>query len=521
MAARRVLRRAGFAVTGTAVGGGIGATVFAAKDESFGRGLKFWSMVTPAVVQYFYTHYTVTDEALRDEAFAALHEKYAPLAKTVVLELRGLYVKFGQLAASRAELVPRAYRDAFSDCMDKVPPFPEADVRAILDNELPGGLDGNFAAFDFVPCGAASIGQAHRARLHDGREVVVKVQYPNVGALFDVDFRNMCTLASLADADLAKLVRKVETQFREELDYAQEMQNCRYLHDRVTGVFPNVAVPMPLEPLSTPHVITMDYLPGPRLDLALKDLNVAPVEPGAVVAQIESARSSGASSSPPERASVWEGSGPQAGSVVPAEVSWKLRVFARVAQVVGLEWFWRTLRLVDWLRGRVSLDAHRILRDLLEVHGFEVFSCDLFNGDPHAGNILLLPDGRLGLIDYGQCRRLTPETRNGLARLIIAISDDDAVAIHDCFTKLGLRTQNNDVYFTAHLAKLIFGKLEAKFFDRQFHVDLHARDKVERFPPELFFVYRCSSLIRSLAFSLRHDVSVAEHWRPFAQACLQ
>lgn len=507
-------------MTGTAVGGGIGVTLLARTDERFERALKFWSMVTPAVVHYFYTHYTVADEALRDEAFTALHDRYAPLAKEVVLELRGLYVKFGQLAASRAELVPRAYRDAFSACMDKVPPFPEADVRAILDKELPGGMDGNFAAFDFVPCGAASIGQAHRATLRDGREVVVKVQYPNVGDLFDVDFGNMCTLAGWADKDMAALVRKVEVQFREELDYEKELKNCRYLHDRVSGVFPNVVVPTPLEPLSTPHVITMTYLPGPRLDLALKDLNVAPVEPGALVAQVEGARA--ASSPPVERASVWEGAGAKAGSSIEApEQSWKLRLFATAARVVGIGFFWRAARFVDWLRGRATLESHRILRELLEVHGFEVFNCELFNGDPHAGNILLLPDGRLGLIDYGQCRRLTPETRTNLARMIVAIADDDAAAIHDCFTKLGLKTQNNDVYFTAHLAKLIFGKLEAKFFDRQFHVDLHARDKVEFFPPELFFVYRCSSLIRSLAFSLRHDVSVAEHWRPFAQAYLQ
>ena len=81
-----------------------------------------------------------------------------------------------------------------------------------------------------------------------------------------------------------------------------------------------------------------------------------------------------------------------------------MRLFATAARVVGIGFFWRAARFVDWLRGRATLESHRILRELLEVHGFEVFNCELFNGDPHAGNILLLPDGRLGLIDYGQSR---------------------------------------------------------------------------------------------------------------------
>merc|ERR1740138_1240959 len=71
-----------------------------------------------------------------------------------------------------------------------------------------------------------------------------------------------------------------------------------------------------------------------------------------------------------------------------------------------------------WTRRQISepLNGPRLARSLFEVHGHEIFQNGLFNSDPHAGNVLLLPDGRLGLLDYGAVMRLTIEQRTSIAR---------------------------------------------------------------------------------------------------------
>ena len=113
--------------------------------------------------------------------------------------------------------------------------------------------------------------------------------------------------------------------------------------------------------------------------------------------------------------------------------------------------------------------------------GFQILAMPggLFNADPHPGNILVMPDGRLGLIDYGQCKRLTQETRAKLAKLLVLVANgasDEEVAA--AFRAMGLQTQNDEDGFMADFARLIFGRLKGQIMDRQWHRKLHGRDKV-------------------------------------------
>ena len=71
------------------------------------------------------------------------------------------------------------------------------------------------------------------------------------------------------------------------------------------------------------------------------------------------------------------------------------------------------------------LDIQKILREIVQIHGYEILIDGCFNGDPHPGNILLLKDGRYGLIDYGQVKRINRDECVNLAKLIIALSDRD------------------------------------------------------------------------------------------------
>src|ERR1700754_2442743 len=90
------------------------------------------------------------------------------------------FVKIGQLLSSRADLLPAEFLKPLSRLQDKVKPFPYQDVQFIVENEPGEKISKLFTFFDPEPMAAASLGQVHRANLHDGRSVVVKIQRPNI-----------------------------------------------------------------------------------------------------------------------------------------------------------------------------------------------------------------------------------------------------------------------------------------------------------------------------------------------------
>merc|ERR1719356_1979553 len=112
--------------------------------------------------------------------------------------------------------------------------------------------------------------------------------------------------------------------------------------------------------------------------------------------------------------------------------------------------WWRGFWLLRELRSHVSL--------LLDVQGYQIFVNGVFNGDPHPGNILRMPDGRLGLIDYGNVKRLDLRSRARLGRLIIALADGDRTAAVAHARELGFRTRRNDPEVLFRLAQLSFDR---------------------------------------------------------------
>lgn len=128
---------------------------------------------------------------------------------------------------------------------------------------------------------------------------------------------------------------------------------------------------------------------------------------------------------------------------------------------------------------------------------------------------------KIGLIDYGQCKRLNPKERVQIAQLILSIANKDSdakIAAH--FRALGIQTQNDSNRFLAEFGRLMFGSFESKHLDHSWHRDLHKEDKVVYFPRELSMVYRTSLLLRGLAMSLQFNPSVGEEWRHHAQAAI-
>jgi ubiquinone biosynthesis protein len=182
------------------------------------------------------------------------------------------FIKLGQLLSSRADLVPEAFRKPLSRLQDKVKPFPYQDVECIIERELGVKISKLFTHFDTTPIAAASLGQVHRAALHDGRSVVVKVQRPNIREQIREDFAALEEIAKVLHRhtefgqrhELLKVLEEFENTIAHELDYKREASNLQTL-SRNMREFKGIRIPRPVEDYTTEKVLTMDFIEGTKI----------------------------------------------------------------------------------------------------------------------------------------------------------------------------------------------------------------------------------------------------------------
>ena len=182
------------------------------------------------------------------------------------------FIKLGQLASTRADLVPPAYVEALSRLQDNVEPFPYEQVEQIVTSELGVRLSKAFQAFDPVPLAAASLGQVHRATLRTGAEVVVKVQRPGIRGRIAEDMDALSELAEFFDrhteAGRRYQAGEVLGEFRKtllaELDYRREADNLTRLKENLQGFY-RILVPAPVPDYTTSRVLTMERVRGRKI----------------------------------------------------------------------------------------------------------------------------------------------------------------------------------------------------------------------------------------------------------------
>lgn len=148
---------------------------------------------------------------------------------------------------------------------------------------------------------------------------------------------------------------------------------------------------------------------------------------------------------------------------------------------------------------------------------------------PQQGNILLLREGdgrpALGLIDYGQVKQLTKETRHLFAKLVIALDDDDKDQIVKLMKEAGMKTKTMNPEVIYLYAKVAYAEINDQILGGKhvqlFMEDLENRDPVVQLPKELLMVSRCTLLLRGLAQALHQNRNVASSWRPIAERVLR
>ena len=163
------------------------------------------------------------------------------------------------------DVVPELYRKELSVLQNGVPPKPPHEVHAMIAEQLGKSVGELFATFDDKPVGSASIGQVHRATLKDGRDVVVKVQYPEVRQLFESDFTQLVGACYFWRPEALNEMREFRRQFMCEFDFRREARVMRQIRSNLGSQFPNVVVPKPINELIADNVLVMTRLPGGSL----------------------------------------------------------------------------------------------------------------------------------------------------------------------------------------------------------------------------------------------------------------
>jgi predicted unusual protein kinase regulating ubiquinone biosynthesis (AarF/ABC1/UbiB family) len=198
------------------------------------------------------------------------HERAARAVLACALDMRGVIIKVCQAVATRADVFPKPFVDILKQCHDAVPARDFDVVKGVVEAELGKPLDAVFGEFARTPIASASLAQVHRARLLDGREVAVKVQYPGLEALVDLDLTNVrraCRVYEYFDPQpiaLLPLLTEITDHLAMELDFCREADNA----DRVRAIFPpgeGVVVPEMHREWSSRRVITMELVDGIKI----------------------------------------------------------------------------------------------------------------------------------------------------------------------------------------------------------------------------------------------------------------
>jgi ubiquinone biosynthesis protein len=271
----------------------------------------------------------------------------------------GMFVKMGQMASTRPDLLPPDTIAALAKLQTQVMPEPEASMRPLIEAELGAAVDEVFAEFDWSPVAAASIAQVYRARLRSGEAVIVKAQRPGVAELVRRDSMVLLRLAASvernspygAEHHVFDVARQFTVDLQRELDFRIEARNTEDIRTNMAAM-PEIRVPVVHAGLSTARVMVQE-----RLD-------------GAPLSDFEAVE-------------------------------------------------------------KLGVDRDGTADTLLRAALRQMMVDGVFHADLHPGNVMLLDDGSIGLVDFGNVGRLDPLLQSSLRHMLVATGLRDAALLRE------------------------------------------------------------------------------------------
>lgn len=232
-------------------------------------------MLTRVVASYrlWGTRSAFLPSGMQEAALTALHRKNAQRFRKTSLEQGGAFLKIGQILSSRPDLLPAAWVEELAALQDQARPETFEALRGVIEDEFGAPLEDLFQSFDREPLAAASIGQVHRARLADGREVAVKIQRPGLDEVIELDLALLKVFidsvrGALPPMDFHTIIEEIQRTVRDELDYRGEARAMRQVRALLADK-PALAVPATVDALCGRRVLTSEFIHGRKLTSAL------------------------------------------------------------------------------------------------------------------------------------------------------------------------------------------------------------------------------------------------------------
>jgi predicted unusual protein kinase regulating ubiquinone biosynthesis (AarF/ABC1/UbiB family) len=394
------------------------------------------------------------DDSEQEAMGAAEYEEYRQLGRWLRTQLTSLgptFIKIGQTLSTRADLVPLPTMLELSLLQEEVEAAPYEVARAAITRDLGKAPEHLFAKFDPNPIAAASLSQAYKAVLYDGRDVVVKVQRPN---LTQIITRDVETLGAVADevmrypsmcrhTDWPGIVQEFARTIFEEIDYIREGRNADAFRHNFRGS-DRVFIPRIIWNKTGRRVLTIEYVPGVRIT-NLEELD---------------------------------------------------RMNADRNEITGV-------------------GVNFYLKQLLE-DGF-------FHADPHPGNLRIMPDGRIGVFDFGMVGRVAPHLKQAMANAFMHVVKREYRLIVDDFVEMGFLDPSAD---REELCRELTPILEARFNEGVTRVRFRKllfdfSDVVYRYPfrlpSDFTYIMRALLTLEGVALTINPDFNFVDAAFPFAQ----
>lgn len=202
--------------------------------------------------------------------WSRFHRQSAKEIYEVAVELRGMILKGCQFIGARADVMPPEYVEILSQLQDEVPPHPFEEVREQVEAALGTPIEAVFERFDREPMASASLAQVHRARLKDGRDVAVKVQYPGIEAIVRSDLANLGTLFRAVgfverDFDVMPLLDEIAEHVPLELDFVNEARNTEEIRKHFEGR-DDLKIPEVVWEHTARRVLVSEYIDGIKIN---------------------------------------------------------------------------------------------------------------------------------------------------------------------------------------------------------------------------------------------------------------
>ncbi|PSB29830.1 ABC1 kinase family protein [Chlorogloea sp. CCALA 695] len=244
--------------------------------DNYSRNRRFfdiWSFVLSLMTGFWLNKKSWSYRGgVTEEKRKARRIEQAVWIRNTLLELGPTFIKVGQLFSTRADLFPSEYVDELAKLQDKVPAFSYEQTKAIIEQELGKSLPELFHSFEQIPIAAASLGQVHKATLHSGEIVAIKVQRPGLKKLFEIDLTILKTITRYFQShpewgkgrDWLGIYEECCRILWEEIEYLNEGRNA----DTFRRNFRDhnwVKVPRVYWRYTSPRVLTLEYVPGIKI----------------------------------------------------------------------------------------------------------------------------------------------------------------------------------------------------------------------------------------------------------------